>query len=130
MSEVTSVSQLTIADVIDPNKSFTASVLGAALKTKSDKAAAALQGLAGTVLDRVGCEAAKLAQEKKELEAALAVNAKATAKLDAHVAHTQATNNVFSLAAHVGMKSAATQFAASNGLVVPANTDPIWSLPE
>lgn len=133
MSEVTgtsAVSQLTIADVISPSKTFTASVLGEALKTKQDKASKALVGLAGVILDRAGCVAAELAQEAADLEARLVANRKTTAKLDEVVAYAQSTNNVFALAAHVGLKSTAVQFAASNGLVVPANADPIWGLPK
>lgn len=133
MSEVTgtsAVSQLTIADVINPNKAFTASILGEALKQKQAKAATALTGLAGAILDRAGCVAAGLAQEAADLKAKLAINEKATAKLDEHVAYAQDTNNVFALAAHVGLKATAIQFAASNGLVVPANADPIWGLPK
>lgn len=133
MSEVSgtsAVSQLTIADVINPNKAFTASVLGEALKQKQSKASTALTGLAGVILDRAGCVAAGLAQEAADLKARIAANEKATSKLDEVVAYAQESNNVFALAAHVGLKDAAIKFAASNGLVVPANADPIWGLPK
>lgn len=133
MSETTtsasaSVSALTVQDVISP-RTFGADVLSQALKAKAECASKQLVDFAGKVLSSAQAINTQLAQEEINLEAQLKAVRERKAKITAAAEHAQASNNVFALAAAVGQKQAAIQFAQAAGLLVPANDDVVWTVP-
>lgn len=133
MSETTtgpaaSVNALTVQDVISP-RTFGGDVLSQALKAKAEAASKQLIDFAGRVLSSAQAINTNLAQQEIDLEAALKKVREQRAKINAAADHAQATNNVFALAAVVGQKASAIQFAQQAGLLVPANDDAVWTVP-
>ncbi len=129
VSATTVLEQLTVADVINPNINLPAGVFGDAVKKKKSKADEKLVGFASQVLETTQRRMTALATTKAALVADLAKVEADEARVRAAADHAQSTNNVFALAAAVGMKQSACQLAQEAGLVVPANDDPIWTVP-
>lgn len=128
VSAPTVLDQLTVADVINPSVALPVGVFGDALKKKKAKADEKLVGFAGQVLETTQRRMTALATTKAALVAELDKIKADEARVTAAAEYAQATNNVFALAAVVGMKQTACQLAAEAGLVVPANDDPIWTV--
>lgn len=119
---------LTVQDVIGP-KTFGGDVLSQALKAKVESANKQLIAFASAILSSAQARNTQLAQQEIDLEAALLKVRADRAKITAAAAHATATDNIFPLAAVVGQKQGAIQFAQSAGVLVPANDDPIWTVP-
>ncbi|HRA10023.1 MAG TPA: hypothetical protein PKX31_00045 [Chitinophagaceae bacterium] len=132
MSESTSVvnplSTLTVADVIAPS-TFGSDVIGKALAKKQAAALEKLEGFTVGVLTSAQNRSTALARAKKNLEDELASVHKEIDRINVAAAHAQSTQNIFCLAAAVGAKQSAIQFAQCAGLLVPTNDDLIWSVP-
>ena len=123
------VGQLTIQQLIQPSLTLGSGILGKALSKRKEAADDALCDFTQQVVDVASQLATRYAQTKAELEAQLAEVSKRAAKLDAAAAHADKTSNIFALAAAVGKKAEAMNWAARANLVVPTNDDPIWTVP-
>ena len=129
VSAPTVLDQLTVADVINPSITLPVGVFGDALKKKKARADEKLVGFASQVLETTQRRMTALATTKAALVAELAKVDADEVRVRAAAEYAQSTNNVFALAAVVGMKQSACQLASEAGLVVPANDDAIWTVP-
>ena len=121
---------LTLADVVKPQATFSEDVIGRAVKEQHEAASKSLSGFAGTVLSGTRRQLTELEQRKVAIEAELKKLSTSIDRINKAVRHAQSTNNVFALAATVGQKAAAICWCQANGVVVPANDDPSWAVPE
>lgn len=122
------VGRLSVMDVIKP-RLFGDNILGQALAKHAEEAGKQLVEFARRILSTAQAKTTALAQRKADLEVELKKLDEQILKIERAAAHTEATNNVFALAAAVEQKSAAIAFAQSANIVVPSNDDPIWSVP-
>lgn len=126
------VEQLTISAVTNPTSiKFGDGVLATALKEQAEKANANYVSFAKFILERVQRERACLTQEKLALEAKIKTLTEREEKINKGIdAADDPNKGLFPLAAILGLKEDAIYFAKENGVVVPSNTDPVWSLEE
>lgn len=118
---------LTVESVTNPTAvQFGNTVIDAALRVRAEKAQKAYVDFAGTILDVLANRKARHAQTIKDLEAAIAVEQKNLAALIKAQDLVGGPKGLFPLAAALGMKQSAMEFARTNSIVVPASTDDVW----
>lgn len=118
---------LTIDAVTNPESmSFGTSVIDAALKNRAEKAQKAYVEFAGNILDVLANKRARHTQAIRDLEAAIAAEKKALDSLSKAQDAVNSRKGLFPLAAALGMKESAINFAKANSIVVPASTDDVW----
>ena len=122
---------LTIESVTNPaSLTLGNDVLSQALEQRRIEAKNAYVEFAGVVLSAIQNRRAELASRRALLEKELEVVREAENKLLAATADdvVSGPKGLMPVAAVLGMKCEAMDFAADNGISVPANDDPIWSV--
>lgn len=118
---------LTIEAVTNPESmTFGTSVIDQALKNRAEKAQKAYIGFAESILDVLANKRARHTQTIRYLEAAIASEKKALETLAKAQDSVNTRKGLFPLAAALGMKESAINFARVNSIVVPASTDDVW----
>lgn len=123
---------LSLIDVLSPAtcELLGAGVLGRAKKEMADEANENLVELAKGIMTSAKATLTALTQEEVQLQAALDEVKKRKANTLSYVTYASGDNKgLFALAAHVGLKSSVVRWCTTHSVVVPVNTDPIWSLP-
>lgn len=121
--------QLTIANVTNPSLlQVDDSILGKALSAKAESAQQAYVEFAVQVLNTYQAARARLLQRKVALQKEIDDLTKAEDRLNKAQAASTTEKGLFPLCAELDMKSEAMDFAASNGLVVPASSDSVWNV--
>jgi len=133
MSEVTNaapsaLSGITVEQVIAP-QSLGNGVLQQALGKKLERAREKMSEYAQKLLDVAQARNTSLATREIQLKEELAKIEKERAKIKGAADYADVSGNMFPLAAVVGAKQTAIQFAQECGLVVPPNDSSVWSVP-
>jgi Ni,Fe-hydrogenase III component G len=132
MSNVEGSVAVTLVDVVSPSAGvFSPTVLGKAKEEHSKSAAASLVELAKGIMLTAQSRLARESQTVKDLEAQLTAAKKSLAESVAAVGYADTKETgLFGLAAYLGMKSAVQTWCRVNAVVVPSNSDEVWSIPD